>query len=296
MKKISYTVLSLFLFTGTALAQQGYEVLAPLPNIQGQTTINSYVPAAINIAITVGAVLAFVMITFGGILYATTDAISGKQKGKDYITNAIYGLLLVIGAWVILNFINPDTLNFNFSLDKPNIGTAPAGTGIGTSGGAGGGAGLCPPCNKTNGILDGYTMTDAQIASDKQNRGILGQAYIYVNNSACTTGNTRLCTNLNDLPQVAISGLTSLAGACSRCNLLITGGTEGGHSSHGPGNAAVDLNPDSGLNNYLGVASPYEGAKVTRTINGRTVVFTYESVGGNPNGTSTGNHWHVTFQ
>lgn len=95
---------------------QPYTLLVDtLPLVGQSTTLDVYVPAAFRIAMGVSAVLAFVMITFGGIMYATTDAISGKEDGRRFITNAVIGLLLVIGSYAILYTINPEMLSFNFS-------------------------------------------------------------------------------------------------------------------------------------------------------------------------------------
>ncbi len=67
--------------------------------------------------------MAFVMITLGGITYATSDSVFGKHDGKTFIQNAIWGLILVIGSWVILNTINPKILDFTLSLPRPPIQT-----------------------------------------------------------------------------------------------------------------------------------------------------------------------------
>ncbi len=106
-------------------AVEDYTVLAPLPGIgdpaTGKTDLQKYLPAAFKLGIGIAAALAFVMITLGGITYATSDAVFQKSQGKEWITNAIWGLLLVIGAWVILNTINPKILRFDLSLPKPEI-------------------------------------------------------------------------------------------------------------------------------------------------------------------------------
>ncbi len=107
-----------FLAFGTTLAATDYVPLAPLPGISGHTTFSSYLPTAFNLSIGIAAAMAFVMITYGGIMYATSDAISGKSAGKDAIENALWGLLLVIGAYVILYTINPKILNFDLTLDR----------------------------------------------------------------------------------------------------------------------------------------------------------------------------------
>ncbi|MCX6701865.1 MAG: hypothetical protein NTX96_01560 [Candidatus Zambryskibacteria bacterium] len=129
MMGIMFSVFSTTYAQGTPTQPNNdYTVLAPLPGIgeNGATTnLGTYLPAAFNIAIAVAAVLAFLVITYGGVLYATSDALSGKAQGREYIENAIYGLLLVIGAWVILYTINPQILDFNLSLPRPNIPTIP---------------------------------------------------------------------------------------------------------------------------------------------------------------------------
>ena len=53
------------------------------------------------------------MIAFGGIQYMSTDAIHGKSEGRERITYALMGLLLVLFSWILLNTINPDILSFN---------------------------------------------------------------------------------------------------------------------------------------------------------------------------------------
>ena len=119
------------IFTTLHAAETPYTTLVDsLPGIEKTTTLSSYLPAVFNLSMGIAAVLAFVMITFGGIMYATSDAISGKSQGKEYVTNAIWGLLLVIGAWVILNTINPKILHFDLSIPKPNIPTAPTVTAV----------------------------------------------------------------------------------------------------------------------------------------------------------------------
>lgn len=144
LKKISYVlILCLFaaaiLGTGRSVYAAGeYTVLAPLPgttncsnNTINQTSNNSatqcktdfstYLPAAFNLAIGLAGVLAFTMITYGGFRYMTSDALTGKEEGRGIIENALWGLLLVIGAYVILYTINPQILAFTLQLPTPQI-------------------------------------------------------------------------------------------------------------------------------------------------------------------------------
>jgi TRAP-type C4-dicarboxylate transport system permease small subunit len=74
----------------------------------------------IQIFIGICAVLAVIMIVWGGIEYMTSELISGKDAGRERIRDAVFGLILALGAWLLLYTINPQLLN-----SEPNI--APAG-------------------------------------------------------------------------------------------------------------------------------------------------------------------------
>lgn len=107
-----------------------YTLLAPLPcntpGIEGcdsdkllktfdptnaDDAFGKYLNLMIAIFIGICAVLAVIMIVAGGIEYMTTELISSKEAGKERIKNAILGLLLALGAWTLLNQINPDLLD-----------------------------------------------------------------------------------------------------------------------------------------------------------------------------------------
>ncbi|HPS21483.1 MAG TPA: pilin [Candidatus Paceibacterota bacterium] len=108
--------------------QKNYYPLAPLPELgnviqlQPDCTINpdtkqvtcipakgfaDYLNIMIKIFIGVCAVLAMVMIVMGGIQYMTSELVSSKQAAKETIVNAIFGLILALAAFAILNTINP---------------------------------------------------------------------------------------------------------------------------------------------------------------------------------------------
>lgn len=104
---------------GQIEASDDYNLLAPIPGldqIKKDMALGQYLATVFKIGIGITIFLAVVYIILGGIQYATTDAISGKSAGKDRIMNAIWGLLLALSAYLILNTINPDLVNFNFLL------------------------------------------------------------------------------------------------------------------------------------------------------------------------------------
>jgi len=103
-----------------------YTPLAPLPGLgldeKGQPTdrpidtkqkcaFGNYLNIIIKLVLGIAGVLAMVMIVMGGIEYMTSDLISSKEAGKEQITHAVLGLLLALGAYLILNTINPQLLS-----------------------------------------------------------------------------------------------------------------------------------------------------------------------------------------
>ncbi len=271
MKKLSLLflipilVISFFSFTIETYALEDYTLLAPIEGLSkgdGTTDLTTYIKGAFNLAIIIGSMLAFVMITYGGIIYATTDALAGKETGRGYITDAIVGLLLVLSSWVILYTINPNMVSFDLSLIRPETPT------IGT-------------------VTPGVKMTAAEIAESDRVKAELGAGGVYPYRGPCESGQTTGCVNLNGLPQNAIDGLLDLNQACNGCGYTITGGTEGGHKTHGKGAPIVDLRRDNGSLNDLITRQPdriIRGTYTTyvKTINGQTFSFMDE-----------GDHWHV---
>ena len=105
-----------------------YKLLSPLPcpdpdnnpdctnnelqiyNIGDDDQLSRYLNTMLTIFIGICAVLAVVMIVLGGIEYMTSELPGNKENGKEKIRNAVFGLLLALGAWLILNTINPKLL------------------------------------------------------------------------------------------------------------------------------------------------------------------------------------------
>ncbi len=79
----------------------------------------NYFNIMFKIFLGVCAVLAMIMIVWGGVQYMTSDLATSKEEGKKYMTNAILGLLLALGAFAILNTLNPDLLTICLNNMKP---------------------------------------------------------------------------------------------------------------------------------------------------------------------------------
>jgi hypothetical protein len=78
----------------------------------------AYIANFYQLALLAGGIIAFGAIVYGGVLYAVSAGNASKQtEGKEWITSALLGLLLLAGAWLILYTINPNLVN----LSLPNL-------------------------------------------------------------------------------------------------------------------------------------------------------------------------------
>ena len=80
--------------------------------------LGEYLALAYRYAVGVGAVIAVVMVVYGGFRFLLGSAVGTIESGKKIIRDALMGLLLILGAWLILNTINPATVK----LKLPEIG------------------------------------------------------------------------------------------------------------------------------------------------------------------------------
>ena len=150
MKKIATAQIILTIFAGMFLffseAQAQYNLMQPIKGLGTGQTVSSYVPTIIMLGIALAALLAVVVIVVAGFMYITAAGNPGNvEKAKSYLLNAIIGLLIAIGYWLILQAINPDILKGELGA----LESAPAGQATATGGGGatepvGGGGGANP--------------------------------------------------------------------------------------------------------------------------------------------------------
>jgi lipoprotein-anchoring transpeptidase ErfK/SrfK len=101
-----------------------YELLAPIPGFGDSVNTDSlgeYINIVFQIGLGIAGVLAILMIIYAGVKYMTTDAASAKSEGKKLITNAFFGLGVILSAFIFLNTINPDLLNLEPTIDEIRI-------------------------------------------------------------------------------------------------------------------------------------------------------------------------------
>ncbi len=92
-----------------------YTPLEPLPlpaGIQsGQATFGAILDSFFSLSIAAGGMLAVGMLVWYGITYMLSEAVNMKASARRHLEGVFWGLLLLIGSWLILNTINPQLVN-----------------------------------------------------------------------------------------------------------------------------------------------------------------------------------------
>jgi uncharacterized membrane protein YgcG len=119
------------------------------------STPGTFINSFYQFALFLSGIIAFGAIVFGGVKYMTSAGNpSAQSEGKEWIYSALLGLLLLAGAYLILNTINPQITSLSLPAlpqqfipapISPSTGSGFNGNGTsngqGTSGGGFGGGG-----------------------------------------------------------------------------------------------------------------------------------------------------------
>jgi len=310
MKKFPLSTLCIivlaFALPLVSLAADDYNMLAPIPQLTGggnTVDLGTYIPNMIKLIIAIASGLAVIKIIIGGIQYMSTDAVSGKNSGRDSIQDALVGLLLAISAYTILYTVNPKLLNLDLNIDRQAVGQD-FNTDLGD--------GQTPedPGRTTD---PGNWITGASWPDDQYVRDEI-KATVGFNHPNCKKVGEMGCTSLYQLAQRIRDGLKKVQAEC-KCDVQITGGTEfwlhgagGGQgkgvltgTEHRPGGRVVDLSITSDLTNFL---KKYPSSKPNPECTpgaeryeykngGFDILFVNEDVSKVEQ--ANGNHYHVCF-
>lgn len=154
-----------------------YCLLAPIPGISsdGKTVpiksggLSTYLQNLYKFGIYISIGLAVLMIVIGGLQYVSTDAINGKDEGRNRITEALKGLVLALMAYLILNTLNTNLLTSDITLkasvnlpSNTDIGSAnTTGGGVSTGGGGTGASGV-----GNNGLVNVPTTNNGGVTTN----------------------------------------------------------------------------------------------------------------------------------
>ncbi len=233
------------------------------PTNENGSALGSYLNLIVQLVIGISAILAVVMIVMGGIEYMGSELISSKEAGKDRIKDALLGLLIALGAYALLNTINPSLLKSNINIPDAKV-TVVVDDSVPQT----------PVGGKyKNGIAENTPLTGTPTPLPPG---------VTLNAAQCTFVGQRGCTSTIGLN---MSQVQAIQRGCN-CNIVITGGTEwwlhggqSGSTTHQNGSSTVDLRPNPQLNAYLSGGKPL-------VLNSR-----YPP----PNGPYywEGDHWHI---
>ncbi len=80
---------------------------------QGAVSLSAQVTNIYNFALLLGGLLAFGAIVYGAARYTlSAGSPSAQSDARDQITQALIGLTLLLGAYIVLNTINPSLTSF----------------------------------------------------------------------------------------------------------------------------------------------------------------------------------------
>lgn len=87
-----------------------------IPGEAGEGGLKTYVDFAFPIFLGASIALAVVVITWGGLEYILSKVPGAKVEGKERIKSAVFGLVIALIAWIILETINPELNKLGGSL------------------------------------------------------------------------------------------------------------------------------------------------------------------------------------
>lgn len=105
------------------------------------TDLATFISQVIGIVIVLSGVACLIYLLWGGLQWVVSGGDkTGLENARNMIMHAIVGLIIVVSAWAIFNFVQ-DFLHLNFTERTQGPGVQSFSSGGGGSGGGGGGGG-----------------------------------------------------------------------------------------------------------------------------------------------------------
>ena len=115
MRTFFIFLVTILVLAPTITFAQRYLVGLPIDN---QGNFNEYINLLYKMSISIAALLAVVKIIIAGAKYMLSDIVTNKSEAKKDIQGALLGLLLIIGAVILLNTINPALTDGGLNIRK----------------------------------------------------------------------------------------------------------------------------------------------------------------------------------
>lgn len=210
-------------------------------------------------------VVIFILVFEKGIEVAiafNSGVIAERNKGKETLRHILLGVVFLLGVWPLIYWLRPSMLSNRLTFTNTRTASVIPST-----------ENNAPTPIVTAPVTAGEMTT--QLGTDSVVRKKLNNAGIDTNHPGtdCSADIKKNwgrgqrpapCTSLDGLPDDTVNMLIKLQSDCggkSVCGIIITGGTEPGHASHGPRLPQVDLScsvsgkncseSNSKLNNFI---------------------------------------------
>lgn len=85
----------------------------PLQEVYQSNSLPKLLSGLFTVALSVGGIVAVIRLVIAGYHYMGSDMWSSKGKAKEIIQDVVFGLLLLLGTYLILYQINPCILNLD---------------------------------------------------------------------------------------------------------------------------------------------------------------------------------------
>ena len=85
----------------------------PLADVYSTNSLPKFLSGLFTLALSVGGIIAVIRLVMAGYHYMGSDMWSSKTKAKEIIRDVVFGLLLLLGTYLILYQINPCILNLD---------------------------------------------------------------------------------------------------------------------------------------------------------------------------------------
>ena len=126
MKKIFFIIIVLLFIIYCSLfivsdVRATYEVEVDYPTVGGVTPtgeLTDYIRYIYLFGLSLVGIAALGTLVYGGFMYMLSGTVTSKDEAKKYIWGAISGLVLALAAYLILNTINPDLVNWSLVLPE----------------------------------------------------------------------------------------------------------------------------------------------------------------------------------
>ncbi len=170
-------------------------------------------------------------------VYRMEASESGIRKSNETFRRTTLGLAAVFALFLIIFTLNKGLLTGNVGLGELKGEAVPRVTTDATQAPVVDRNSPSIPKNNDDPVGWGSISDDAAVRSQLAS---LPNGGIGINKKVCITPTQTSCTTVGGMPAETVSMLSSLRQTCSG-TITITGATEAGHKSHGPGKTPVDL-------------------------------------------------------